>query len=308
MSGAATMTTAATGSVLLVGAGGQLARELVANAPAGAMVDARTVEALDIADGDAVMRAIDASRPSIVLNAAAYTAVDQAEREPGLADLVNHRAVAHLARACAECGAKLVHVSTDYVFDGRASEPYAPDATTNPLSVYGVTKRDGEVAALAAPGALVVRTAWVYAAHSRNFVATMLRLMRERDEVRVVADQFGSPTAADGLARALWTLAGQGVCGTHHWTDAGVASWYDFAVAIREEATALGAAGLAKCRVTPIRTSEYPTPARRPAMGVLSKDETWALVARAPHWREALRATLARMDFPRESADTGVRG
>lgn len=294
--------------VLLVGAGGQLARELVRAAPAQVALDARPIEMLDITDPAAVGRAFAECRPDLVLNAAAYTAVDQAEREPELADLVNHRAVAHLAEACRDSCARLVHVSTDYVFDGRSSEPYAPDAPTNPLSVYGRTKRDGELAALAAPGALVVRTAWVYAAHGRNFVATMLRLLRERDEVRVVADQVGSPTAASGLAGALWTLAAQGAGGVHHWTDSGVASWYDFAVAIREEAMALGAPGLSGSRVVPIRTADYPTPARRPAMGVLAKDATWASTGPAAHWRVALRATLAQMDLPRESADRGGRG
>lgn len=278
--------------VLLVGAGGQLARELVETAPEGVALDARDIAALDITDASAVARAVDEARPAVVLNAAAYTAVDQAEREPVLADLVNHRAVANLARAASACGARLVQVSTDYVFDGRSAEPYEIDAPTNPVSVYGRTKRDGELAALSAPDALVVRTAWVYAAHSRNFVATMLRLMHERDEVRVVSDQFGTPTSARGLAAAIWALVACDARGVLHWTDAGSASWYDFAVAIREEALSRGLLPRA-AQVDPIRTEDYPTPARRPHYSVLDKSATLARL-RAPrcHWREALRGML----------------
>jgi dTDP-4-dehydrorhamnose reductase len=293
--------TLAGAKVLLVGAGGQLARELVETAPEGVALDARDIAALDITDASAVARAVDEARPAVILNAAAYTAVDQAEREPELADLVNHRAVANLARAASACGARLVQVSTDYVFDGRSAEPYEIDAPTNPVSVYGRTKRDGELAALSAPDALVVRTAWVYAAHSRNFVATMLRLMHERDEVRVVSDQFGTPTSARGLAAAIWALVACDARGILHWTDAGSASWYDFAVAIRDEAVALGSERLRATRVTPIRTVDFPTPARRPAMSVLAKDATWRLVGPGRHWREALRDELAQMDFPRDS-------
>lgn len=285
--------------VFVTGMGGQLARELVATAADGVEIVALDQSQLDICDRDAVLRVMHEVSPEVILNAAAFTAVDLAEKESAAADRVNHLAVGFLAEGASVSGARLVHVSTDYVFDGLSPLPYQPDHPTAPASVYGRTKRDGELAALRAPDALVVRTAWVYAHHGKNFVATMLRLMHERDEVRVVSDQVGTPTSANGLARALWSLVGAGATGMHHWTDAGVASWYDFAVAIRDEAAALGAAKIGRARVTPIRTADYPTPARRPAMSILSKDATWALIGPARHWREELREVLSRMELPR---------
>jgi dTDP-4-dehydrorhamnose reductase len=293
--------------VLVTGAGGQLATALLRAAPAGCVVSALPLEALDIADAEQIDRMFATLQPDLVLNAAAYTAVDLAEREPDAAERVNHLAVALLARACAAAGARLVHVSTDYVFDGRACMPYLPDDATNPLSVYGRTKRDGELAALHETGgrALVVRTAWLYGAQGRNFMHTMIKLLRERDEVRVVADQIGTPTAVDGLARALWALDAAGARGVHHWTDAGVASWYDFAVAIGEEAAAAGL-GTGRARVVPIRTLDYPTPAQRPAMGLLAKDATWAAVGTTgEHWRSALRAVIREVSASAHAAGTG---
>ncbi|MEY2795034.1 MAG: dTDP-4-dehydrorhamnose reductase [Planctomycetota bacterium] len=284
---------------LITGMGGQLARELVATASNHVEIVTLDQSQLDISDHNAVLRALREISPDVLFNAAAYTAVDLAEKEPEVADRVNHLAVGFLADAARASGARLVHVSTDYVFDGLSPVPYQPNHPTAPASVYGRTKRDGELAARQAPSALVVRTAWVYAHHGKNFVATMLRLMSERDEVRVVADQVGTPTSASSLARALWNLVGAGASGTYHWTDAGVASWYDFAVAIREEAAALGATKIGRVRVTPIRTVDYPTPARRPAMSVLSKDATWALIGPARHWREELRQVLSRMELPK---------
>ena len=289
--------------VLITGMGGQLSRELVATAPLGITLVALSQGELDIGDREAVLRTVRENAPQIIVNAAAYTAVDLAEKEPDVADRANHQAVANLAEAAAACHARLVHVSTDYVFDGLSPLPYQPNHPTAPASVYGRTKRDGEIAALKSEDALVVRTAWVYAHHGKNFVATMLRLMHERDEVRVVADQIGSPTSATRLARALWSLTAAGATGVHHWTDAGVASWYDFAVAIRDEAAALGAEKIGRARVTPIRTVDYPTPAKRPAMSVLSKDATWALIGHARHWREELRSVLSRMEFLGRTAD-----
>jgi dTDP-4-dehydrorhamnose reductase len=296
--------------VLVTGAGGQLANALVATAPPDVEATALPIDALDIADPASVTRAFERIHPAVVVNAAAYTAVDLAEKEPDEADRVNHRAVAILAAACRAHRARLVHVSTDYVFDGASGQPYRPLDATNPLSVYGRTKRDGELAALAAPDALVVRTAWLYGAMGRNFVHTMIRLMRERDEVRVVADQFGTPTAVEGLARAIWALAAQGASGIHHWTDAGVASWYDFAVAIRDDGAAAGL-GTGRARVVPIPTSEYPTPARRPARSVLSKDETYAALGTAgTPWRDALRRVLAEIAAMNHAStpDASTRG
>ena len=196
--------------------------------------------------------------------------------------------------------ARLIQISTDFVFDGAASTPYLPDAATNPLGVYGRTKLEGETFARGAALSSVIRTAWVYAAEGSNFVHTMLRLMGSRDEVRVVADQIGTPTHAAGLARAIWalvTVEGSGGLRGHkllHWTDAGVASWYDFAVAIQEEALALGLLERA-VPVVSIATQDYPTPARRPAYSVLDKSATWAITGPARHWRVELRECLAEI-------------
>lgn len=277
---------------LIVGAGGQLGRALVASAPPGATIVGHAADTLDVTDPAAVDAAVAAEAPDLIFNAAAYTAVDRAESEEDAAFAVNATAVGHLAAAADRVAARLIHVSTDFVFDGRASSPYPPAAMPNPLSAYGRTKRAGETAA---GDALIVRTAWVYAPTGGNFVRTMLRLMATRDQVRVVADQIGTPTYAPNLAVTLWTLAANGVTGIHHQTDAGVASWYDFAVAIQEEALARGLLDAA-VPVVPIATADYPTPAARPAYSVLDKTSCWALAGGpAPHWRVSLRTMLDRV-------------
>jgi dTDP-4-dehydrorhamnose reductase len=273
--------------ILIAGSGGQLGRALQATAPAHVTLIAPPEAGFDITDAANVAATLAAHSPDLVINAAAYTAVDKAESEPDRARLVNATAVAHLAAHTPA----LVQVSTDFVFDGTAHAPIPPDAIPAPLGVYGVTKREGEQAAARNARALIVRTAWVYAAEGANFVHTMLRLMRERDEVRVVADQLGTPTHATSLARALWSLIDARTTGLHHFTDAGTASWYDFAVAIQEEALALGLLPRA-VPVLPIRTQDYPTPARRPAYGVLDKTATWAITGVPNHWREELRRCL----------------
>jgi len=248
-------------------------------------------DTLDITDAAAVQAAVAAERPDLIFNAAAYTAVDKAESDEDRAFAVNATAVGHLAEAASACDARLVHISTDFVFDGTSGVPYAPDAPTNPVCAYGSSKLAGEK--LAGEGALIVRTAWVYAPTGGNFVRTMLRLMAERPEVRVVADQIGTPTYAPALAKALWTLAEARFTGMHHYTDAGAASWYDFAVAIQEEALASGLLDRA-VPVIPIATADYPTPARRPHYSVLDKTSTYAaLGGPAPHWRANLRTMIA---------------
>lgn len=283
---------------LIVGKNGQLGRELVARAPQGWQVTALGSGEMDIRDREAVSRVIDDLRPAVVINAAAYTAVDRAESEPDLAYELNGHGVAHLAEAARSVAAQFIHISTDFVFDGRNSTPYLPGDRTNPVSVYGASKLEGErlAAAFCGSEALIVRTSWLYGAHGRNFVTTMLTLMAERDELRVVADQIGTPTWTGGLADAIYVFAGRDdVSGVQHWSDAGVASWYDFAVAIQEEALALGMLQRA-IPVVPIRTEEYPTPARRPAYSVLDKSETWRLLgATAPHWRVCLREMLQEL-------------
>ena len=276
--------------VLVVGGLGQLGRALTASAPSDAVVVSHDRDTLDITDRAALDALVVAERPDLIFNAAAYTAVDQAEAEEDAAYAINAAAVGYLAEAADRVGARLVQVSTDFVFDGAAGTPYVPGASPNPLNAYGRTKLAGEQAAGAT--ALIVRTAWVYAPTGRNFVRTMLRLLAERPEVRVVADQIGTPTWAPGLAAAIWALAARDADGLHHYTDAGVASWYDFAVAIREEAVAAGILTRA-APVVPISTTDYPTPARRPPFSVLEKSGTYAaLGVPAPHWRDNLRLMM----------------
>jgi dTDP-4-dehydrorhamnose reductase len=282
---------------LILGANGQLGSELTKTAPSGVTIVACDRAALDITDVRAVSETFSAERPQLVINAAAYTAVDQAESEPELAQAVNAVGAGHVAAVAAAQGARLVHISTDFVFDGAASRPYSPDARTHPLSVYGKTKRDGEEAVRAAyPEAIVLRTAWLYADGGKNFVSTMLRLMGEGKPLRVVADQVGSPTWARTLAEATWALGLNLVAsGIHHWTDAGIASWYDFAVAIQDEALSLG---LLERPVTiePIASSDYPTPARRPAYSVLDCHTTRELAGvNVRHWRHALKEMLTEV-------------
>jgi dTDP-4-dehydrorhamnose reductase len=278
--------------LLIAGAGGQLGRALQARVPAGANVIAPAEAEFDITNLAQVTAVVAASGATHLVNAAAYTAVDKAESDRATARRINVDAVGILADAARAAGLNFVHVSTDFVFDGRSSTPYAPDAPTNPLGAYGVTKRDGELAAGA--DALIIRTAWVYAALGSNFVHTMLGLMRDRDQLRVVADQIGTPTHAASLAGAIWTLAAHGATGIYHWTDAGAASWYDFAVAIQEEALARGLLTRA-IPVIPIRTSDYPTPAARPNYSVLDKTTTFAITGPARHWRDELRDCLTSM-------------
>ncbi|MBA4048868.1 MAG: dTDP-4-dehydrorhamnose reductase [Sphingomonas sp.] len=278
--------------VLVTGASGQLGRALTATAPAASTIEPTDVAELDITDAEAVHRHVAETGPQLIINAAAYTAVDKAESDEAAAHRINADAVGNLARAAGDIGARLVHVSTDFVFDGRQGTPYAPDAAPNPLSVYGRTKLAGEQAA--GDAALIVRTAWVYSAQGGNFVRTMLRLMTERDQLRVVADQIGTPTFATGLAEAIWALAGNGAQGIYHHTDSGAASWYDFAVAIQEEALTRGLLTRA-VPIEPITTADYPTPAVRPAYSVLDKCATSALIGAAPHWRVQLRRMLEEL-------------
>jgi dTDP-4-dehydrorhamnose reductase len=282
--------------VLIVGAGGQLGQALLAAPPHAWSVTALTRQDLDIAQAEAVALAVGHAAPDLIINAAAYTAVDLAESEPELAFRVNRDGPLNLARAAADTDARIIHISTDFVFDGRSSRPYRPDDAAAPLGVYGASKLAGEEALRAsAAKALIVRSAWLYASTGRNFLLTMLRLMRERGEVRVVADQVGSPTSATSLAAALWRLARLRAEGVMHFTDAGVASWYDFACAIAEQGQRLGR--LAKApTVLPIATEDYPTAAVRPPFSVLDCRETWRLLeGPAPHWRASLADAMAQV-------------
>ena len=281
--------------VLLTGAGGQVGSAIRQRTPAEATLVALDSGMLDVTDQNAVRVAVAEAGPNVILNAAAYTAVDQAESEPERAFSVNRDGPANLAAAALANGARLIHLSTDFVFDGTQGAPYGPDAPCRPINVYGASKRAGEeaVQALAGDSALVVRTSWVYAALGHNFVLTMLRLLRERPEVRVVTDQIGSPTWAASLADALWAVIRRAdLSGIHHWTDAGVASWYDLAVAIQEEGVALGL--LSGCvPIHAVSTGDVPRPARRPSFSVLDTSHTTRALGMAPaHWRVNLRRML----------------
>jgi dTDP-4-dehydrorhamnose reductase len=284
---------------VVTGAGGQLAKAWIAAAPPGWTVTGLGRAELDVGDEDAVDAVIGRLAPNLILNAAAYTAVDRAESEAALAYRTNRDGVGALARAARRLGARLIQVSTDFVFDGASNRPYRPEDPPGPLNVYGASKLAGErAAAEAAPDLLIVRTAWVYGPTGANFLATMLRAMATRPEVGVVADQIGTPTSTLTLADALWGLAQKRASGVLHFTDAGVASWYDFAQAIAEEALVAGVIDRAP-PVKPILTADYPTLARRPAYSVLDKSAAYALLgAPAPHWRAALRQVLARMTRP----------
>jgi len=283
---------------LITGASGQIGRMLLKDAPG--VVDATGVshQQLDIADEKSVMNCLSAVRPQVIINCAAYTAVDRAEDDADNALRVNAVGPRLLAEAARRIDARLIHLSTDFVFDGAASRPYRTDAATNPLNVYGRTKLGGEQAVLETlPGrSVVLRTAWVYAAEGANFVRTMLRLMAEKKSVRVVADQVGTPTAARSIAKALWAIAAQPqIDGIQHWTDAGTASWYDFAVAIAEESAQRGLLPQ-DVEVTPIRAAEFPARATRPGYSVLDSLSLAAQLGFAPvHWRTNLRAVLGEL-------------
>ena len=278
---------------LIFGGAGQLGQALQARAGNGWSMQAADLSECDITDRAATKAMIAASDADVIINAAAYTAVDKAESEPELAMTVNGTAPGWMAQACAASGKKFVHVSTDFVFGQGHSAPIAPSARPSPLSVYGATKWAGEQAVQAAmPGALIIRTSWVYAAKGTNFVLTMLRLMKERDTLGVVADQVGSPTAASDLASALLTLAQAGAHGTFHYTHEGICSWHEFAVAIAEEGVAVGLLEKAPV-INAIPTSAYPTPAARPAYSVLDKQATWDILGGpARPWRDALRDVI----------------
>ena len=281
--------------ILLTGANGQLGWELQRSRPPHIELHAHDAGTLDITHAQAVHDAVCTIKPDWIINAAAYTAVDKAESETEAAYAVNRDGARHLAEAARRVGARMVQVSTDFIFNGEQSHPYQTSDTPAPLSVYGASKLDGETSVHDVLGekALILRTAWVYSAHGHNFVKTMLRLMRERESLGIVSDQIGTPTWAHGLAQALWHAIGMNLHGTYHWTDAGVASWYDFAQATQEEARALGLLDQA-CVLRPIATEDYPTPARRPSLSLLDKRSTWQAlgIIHPTHWRAQLRAML----------------
>lgn len=229
-------------------------------------------------------------QPDVIIHTAAYTAVDKAESEPQLADVVNHLASEEIAQYCRLHGAKLIAISTDYVFDGYSSKPLKEDEPVNPLNTYGLTKLQGEQAILKwAPDSIIIRTSWVYSTYGNNFVKTMLKLMQEREEISVIDDQIGSPTYARDLAQAIVDIvdSGQWEGGLYHYSNEGEISWYDFACAIKD------IKGL-DCKINPIPTSQYPTPAKRPQYSLLDKSKIKRIFGvHVPYWKDSLQAMLA---------------
>ncbi|MBF2076035.1 MAG: dTDP-4-dehydrorhamnose reductase [Synechococcales cyanobacterium C42_A2020_086] len=302
--------------ILLIGQDGQVGQELLKTLPALGSVRGVGRQIIDLTQPEQIRQGIRDCQPQLIVNAAAYTAVDRAETEIAMANAVNADAPTVMAEEAQRLGVPLIHISTDYVFDGSKNTPYRELDETNPLSVYGQSKLAGElgIQQVHASGPefpyAIVRTAWVYGTSGKgNFVKTMLRLGAEREEVRVVADQVGTPTWSTEIAKAMTHLARAlllppempngaekpTLSGIYHFTNSGVTSWYDFAVAIFEEAQALGFP-LKLQRVVPITTAEYPTPAQRPAYSVLATQKIQSLLpAPIPQWRQSLRLMLTEL-------------
>jgi len=283
-------------NVLLIGANGQLGHELILSCPAGIILNAVDFPEIDITDGASIDLQFK-KEVDLVINAAAYTNVDGAEKDCDNAYDVNFKGAEQLARKCLEAQLRLVHISTDFVFSGTNHRPYKPDDKAEPLSVYGKSKLKGEKAVMdiLQRDALIIRTAWLYSSHGNNFVLTMLRLMAEKESLSIVDDQISTPTWAHGLATTVWESVLQDLTGIYHWTDAGVASWYDFAVAIQEEALEAGILSK-KIPLVPIPTEKYPTPALRPLFSVLDKCSLIDASGLTPqHWRKQLRRMIKQI-------------
>lgn len=283
-------------NILVTGSNGQLGNEIRA---LGATSPNRyiftDVAELNIADADAVNEFVSKENVDVIINCAAYTDVEKAEENESAAHSINCDAVKNLAVAAAAAGAVLIHVSTDYVFDGKSHKPYTEDDATAPLGVYGRTKRDGEIAVEEAGcHYLIFRTAWLYSEYGRNFVKTMMKLTAERESLNVVFDQTGTPTYAGDLAKTIFDIVEgrkyEGKDGIYHFSDEGVCSWYDFTCEIAAEAGNTG------CRILPCRTWEYPTKAVRPSYSVLDKGKVKRTFGtEIPHWRESMKKCIAKI-------------
>ena len=283
--------------VLITGANGQLGHEMQY------LLRGKGIEAIgigrkevDFSRPEQVAERIAACRADWVINCAAYTQVDKAEEETELAFRVNRDAARAVAEGVHSHGGRLIQISTDFIFDGRQPLPYHENDDANPLNVYGQSKWEGEQAVLEVmPNATIVRTAWVHGAHGNNFVKTMLRLAAEREELGIIDEQIGTPSWTLDISRALHTLMEKECSGIYHFTNEGVASWYDFALATIQEARALGMA-LKVERIRPIPASAWPTPAARPAWSVLSKEKIRAVLDYdIPHWRDSLKTLLQQL-------------
>ncbi|NCC10060.1 MAG: dTDP-4-dehydrorhamnose reductase [Bacteroidia bacterium] len=281
--------------VLITGAKGQLGSALQTLAPFFPELTLlfTDVKELDICSEKEVSTYLKTHAIGCVVNCAAYTAVDKAEEEPERCRLLNATAPGYLARAAEENGASMIHVSTDYIFDGCTYRPYTETDTPMPRSIYGATKLEGEIAVTkGCTQAAVIRTAWLYSVTGNNFVKTMMRLGRERATLGVVFDQIGTPTYANDLAEAILTVIRQGIVpGIYHYTNEGVCSWYDFALAIHR------LAGIDSCQVSPLHTADYPTKAHRPHYSVLDKTKFKEVYGiRIPHWEESLQQCIAHLE------------
>jgi dTDP-4-dehydrorhamnose reductase len=279
---------------LVTGADGQLGKSLLAlRRPGLEFVGLRRCD-LDVTDEKAVLATCIKHNPDWIFNAAAYTAVDNAETDAANAQALNSFGPKYLAKAATITESQLVHFSTDFVFDGKQSKPYATDAEPHPINVYGKTKREGEEQVISTHSdALVIRTSWVYSEFGKNFVLTMLKLMTAKEEIRVVSDQIGSPTFATNLADAAISLLDHEASGIYHYCDSGVASWYEFANAIQENALDLGIL-VKKIPILPIPTSQFRTAAQRPSFSVLDTTKTTKLIGHSQHWRAALCTMLKK--------------
>ncbi|MGH8265489.1 MAG: dTDP-4-dehydrorhamnose reductase [Steroidobacteraceae bacterium] len=281
--------------ICIAGADGQVGRALMQLAPVHVEALPANRSVLDVGERDAVLAFVDLHRPQIIINVAAYTAVDRAESEPLQAARTNVEGVRNLALAADRVDARLIHVSTNYVFDGEQSTPYLPSSPPRPINVYGRTKYQGEQAALAVADkrTVIVRTAWVYAAAGNNFVKSMLRLMTERDALDVVADELGTPTSAAALAQVLWQISARAeLRGIYHWTDGGSASRYEYAVAIQEEAIVRRLL-THRIPIRAVRSRDFAAPALRPRNGVLDLAASIDALGDTPlHWRENLGRVL----------------
>ena len=283
--------------VLLFGSNGQLGWELQRTCPADITLLTCDHPKIDFCNTHSISQCINATLPGYIINAAAYTAVDRAEREKDLAYKINFEAVLEIAKQCRKNEISMVQISTDFIFNGCNFKPYATSDPPCPLSVYGKSKLKGEKAVLETlvDKGLIIRTAWLYSSHGNNFVKTMLNLMREKESLKVVDDQIGTPTWAFGLAQAIWTSIEKKITGIFHWTDSGVASWYDFAMAIQEEGVQTGLLDGA-IPIFPVPTWQYPTSAKKPCYGLLDKTSFWqATGLQSTHWRIQLRSMLKEL-------------
>lgn len=282
--------------ILVTGANGQLGHEmrnvLESEFPDNTLYT--DIDSLDLTDAKAVEVFVLNNEVTHIVNCAAYTNVDRAEEDKLKCAAINVTAVQNLANAADKIGAKIIHISTDYVFDGTSCKPYKESDKVNPISQYGTTKRKGETALLAlSPDSIIIRTAWLYSPYGKNFVKTMLRLGRENKSIRVVCDQIGTPTYALDLARAIYKIlrAQQWVPGIYHFTDEGACSWYDFTKAIHRQA------GITGCNVNPILSEDYPTVASRPFYSVLDRSRIKATYGvEIPHWEESLQDCIDRIN------------